>query len=50
MFINDNGTAKGWGTKKLGGLLTGFQDKPELTADHFNRLLAHQSDAITGDN
>ena len=50
LYLNDNGTAKGWGTKKVGGLLTRFQGKPELTADHFNRLSAHQNDAITGDN
>ena len=48
LFLNDNGTAKGWGAKKLGGLLAAFKGKPELTADHFDGLSAHTGDAITG--
>ena len=48
LYLNDNGTAKGWGAKKLGGLLARFKGKPELTADHFDGLSAHTSDAITG--
>ena len=32
----------------MGGLLTRFQGKPELTADHFDGLSAHAGDAITG--
>ena len=48
LFLNDNGTAKGWGAKKLGGLIARFKGKPELTADHFDGLSAHKSDAITG--
>ena len=47
LFLNDNGTAKGWGAKKVGGLLARFKGKPELTADHFEGLSAHQGDAIT---
>ena len=42
LFLNDNGTAKGWGAKKVGGLLAEFKSKPELTADHFNGLSALQ--------
>ena len=50
LFLNENGTAKGWGRKKVGGLLATFKGKPELTADHFEVLSAHKSDAITGDD
>ena len=48
LYLNDNGTAKGWGAKKVGGLLAKFKGKPELTADHFDGLSAHKGDAITG--
>ena len=48
LYLNDNGTAQGWGAKKLGGLLATFKGKPELTADHFEGLSAHKGDAITG--
>ena len=48
LFLNENGTAKGWGAKKVGGLLAIFKGKPELSAAHFDGLSAHQSDAITG--
>ena len=32
----------------MGGLLATFKGKPELTADNFEGLSAHQGDAITG--
>ncbi len=48
LFLNDNGTAKGWGKKKVGGLLATFKGKPELSADHFDGLFIHKSGAITG--
>ena len=48
LYLNDNGTAKGWGAKKVGGLIARFKGKPELTADHFDGLSAHTGDAITG--
>ena len=48
LYLNDNGTGKGWGAKKVGGLLARFKGSPELTADHFNGLSAHKGDAITG--
>ena len=48
LYLNDNGTAKGWGAKKVGGLIAKFKGKPELTADHFEGLSAHTGDAITG--
>ena len=47
LYLNDNGTAKGWGAKKVGGLIAKFKSKPELTADNFDGLSAH-SDAVTG--
>ena len=47
LYLNDNGTAKGWGKRKVGGLIAKFQGKPELNADHFDGLSAH-SDAVTG--
>ena len=48
LFLNDNGTAKGWGAKKVGGLIAKFKGKPELSADNFDGLTTHESDAITG--
>ena len=48
LFLNDNRTAKGWGQKKVGGLLASFKGKPELSAVHFEGLSAHKGDAITG--
>ena len=47
LYLNENGTAKGWGAKKVGGLIAKFKSKPELSADNFDGLSAH-SDAITG--
>ena len=47
LYLNDNGTAKGWGKRKVGGLIAKFKGKPELSADHFDGLSAH-SDAVTG--
>ncbi|MDA7622283.1 hypothetical protein N8657_00805 [bacterium] len=47
LYLNENGTAKGWGAKKVGGLIAKFKGKPELTADFFDGLSAH-SDAVTG--
>ena len=47
LYLNDNGTAKGWGAKKVGGLIARFKGKPELSVDHFEGLSAHKDDAIT---
>ena len=47
LYLNENGEKKGWGAKKVGGLIAKFKSKPELSADHFEGLLAH-SDAVTG--
>ena len=49
LFLNDNGTAKGWGAEKVGGLVAKFKGKPELSADLFDGLTAHGGDDITGD-
>ena len=48
LFLNENGSKKGWGKKKVGGLLAKFKGKPELSADHFEGLSTHKGDAITG--
>ena len=48
LFLNENGSKKGWGKKKVGGLLAKFKGKPELNADHFEGLSTHKGDAITG--
>jgi len=48
LFLNANGTKKGWGKRKLGGLVARFRGKPELSVDNFEGLSAHKADAITG--
>ena len=48
LYLNANGSKKGWGKKKVGGLLAKFKGKPELSADHFEGLSTHKSDLITG--
>ena len=47
LFLNDNGSKKGWGAKKVGGLVAKFKGKPELSADNFDGLTTHESDVIT---
>ena len=47
LYLNENGEEKGWGAKKVGGLIAKFKGKPELSADQFDGLSAH-SDAVTG--
>jgi|GEM_PF-3844751 len=49
LFLNDNGSKKGWGAKKVGGLVAKFKGKPELSADLFDGLTAHGGDDITGE-
>ena len=49
LFLNDNGSKKGWGAKKVGGLVAKFKGKPELSADLFDQLTAHGGDDITGE-
>ena len=33
LFLNTNGEEKGWGKKKVGGLIAPFEGKPELPAE-----------------
>ena len=47
LYLNQNGEEKGWGAKKVGGLIAKFKSKPELSADQFDELSAN-SDAVTG--
>ena len=44
LFLNENGTAKGWGAKKVGGLMASFKGKPELSADHFEGMETFDAD------
>ncbi|WP_028951699.1 hypothetical protein [Synechococcus sp. CC9616] len=48
LYLNENGTAKGWGAKKVGGLIAKFKGKPELSAEQFEGMEAF--DAVTGDH
>jgi len=47
LFLNENNTAKGWGAKKVGGLIARFKGEPKLPAGHFDGLTAHGGDSIT---
>ena len=49
LYINHNGSAKGWGRYNHAGLIARFIGKPELSADNFDGLTTHESDAITGE-
>ena len=48
LYLNDNGDLKGWGGKKVGGLLATFKSKPELEAGHFEGLKLFDGDELTG--
>ncbi|AII42183.1 hypothetical protein KR100_02030 [Synechococcus sp. KORDI-100] len=48
MYLNANGEEKGWGKKKVGGLVAKIKNKPELNACDFVGLRTHKSDIITG--
>ena len=48
LYINGNGTKKGWGKDDHDGLIAKFKGKPELSASNFDGLSTHESDAITG--
>ena len=41
LYINGNGTKKGWGKDDHDGLIAKFKGKPELSADNFNGLPTH---------
>ena len=49
LFLNENGTAKGWGKENHGGLIARFKSKPELSADNFDDVTAYGGDAVNGD-
>ena len=38
LYLNDNGIAKGWGKKKVGGLIARFEGNPELPAEQFEGM------------
>ena len=42
LYLNENGEKKGWGAKKVGGLLAKLKGKPELSAESFDGITAHQ--------
>ena len=48
LFFNENGTAKCSDEKNAGGLVAKCKGKSELSADQFDGLTTHESDAITG--
>ena len=48
LYLNANGEEKGWGKKKVGGLIARFKGKPELSAEQFEGVKAF--DAVTGDH
>ena len=50
LYLNENGTAKGWGAKKVGGLIAKFKGKPELSADYFDGLSAARDDFFDTDH
>ena len=35
LYLNTNGEEKGWGKKKVGGLIARFKGNPELRAEQF---------------
>ena len=49
LFLNENGTAKGWGKENHGGLIARFKGKPELSADNFDDVTAYGGDGVNGD-
>ena len=44
LYLNENGEEKGWGAKKVGGLMASFKEKPELSADHFEGMETFDAD------
>ena len=42
LYLNENGEEKGWGDKKVGGLLAKLKGKPALSAESFDGITAHQ--------
>ena len=49
LYLNQNGEDKGWGAKKVGGLMANFKGKPELSADSFYGLTPYQENSNNTD-
>ena len=50
LYLNANGEEKGWGAKKVGGLIAKFKGKPELSADYFDGLSSAADDFFDTDH
>ena len=48
LYLNENGVEKGWGAKKVGGLIANFTGKPELEAGRFEGMKLFDDDELTG--
>ena len=48
LYHNANGGEKGWGKKKVGGLIARIKSKPELNTEHFENLEPFAEDQLTG--
>ena len=48
LYLNENGAEKGWGAKKVGGLLANFKGKPELSAESFDGMKLFDDEDLTG--
>ena len=48
LYLNANGEEKGWGKKKVGGLIARFKGKPELSAEQFEGMDAF--DTVMGEH
>ena len=50
LYLNANGEEKGWGKKKVGGLMATFKRKPTLSADQLEGMDLFSTDLLTGDH
>ena len=48
LYLNENGSKKGWGAKRVGGLIAKFTGKLELSAVNFDELTAQSIEAGGG--
>ena len=49
LYLNENGEEKGWGAKKVGGLMADFKWMPELSSDSFYGLTPYQENSNNTD-
>ena len=42
LYLNDNGSKRGWGKKGRSGLLAKFEDKPKLSPEQFLGLSSYK--------